>query len=277
MANFKNKILSKYQVLSRWPSSNKLGYGWLSPEGEFVSLTPSVNTHEYMAGDILKKEYPGQIEHPEKKEAMQYLFKKGWVRVAFDSMDIENVKDAKNSVIEHLSKFDPKNEIKIHFPNLEHTVTMDIGDFLNEIHDQGFSPFRRRHWLAASLTSFCDRSFEIPSLAIYSKDGKKFYIDRRLPTDFQGQDPAIFLLTHEITEKALRDRLGFDYEKAHEIATCAEKCSVEQTGLEWIEYQQWVEEWVTKLGNTAKKENMPPDIAEINDADGKNIKREVFP
>lgn len=276
MANFKYKILSKYQVLSRWPSSNKLGYGWLSPEGNFVNFSPSLITHEELAEDILKKNYPSLKEHPEKKEAMQYLFKKGWVRVAFDGMDIENVKEAKDSVIEHLVKFDPKNEIKIHFPNLEHTVTMEIGDFLNEIQDAGFSPFRKRHWLAAS-TSFCDRSFEVPSLAIYSKDGKKFYIDRRLPTDFQGQDPAIFLLTHEITEKALRDRLGFNYEKAHEIATCAEKCSVEQAGLEWIEYQQWVEEWVTKLGNTAKKELLPPDIEDIDDADGENIKREIFP
>jgi len=126
-------------------------------------------------------------------------------------------------------------------------------------------------------SNFCDRSYEVPSLAIYSKDGSKFYIDRRLPTDFQGQDPAIFLLTHEVTEKALRDKLGFDYEKAHEIATSAEKCSVEQAGLEWIEYQQWIEQWVTKIGNTAKKENMPPDIEDIDDADGKNIKREVFP
>lgn len=131
--------------------------------------------------------------------------------------------------------------------------------------------------ITAKQTTLCDRSYEVPWLAIYSKDGERFYVDRRLPTDFKGYDPALFLLVHEITEKALRDKLGFDYEKAHEIATFAERASVEQTKVTWIEWQQWIEEWVLKLGNTGSKENYPPDMAEVDDSDGKNIKEEVFP
>jgi len=129
--------------------------------------------------------------------------------------------------------------------------------------------------LAEISSSICNRSYEVPWVAGYSKDGKTFYIDKRIPTDYLGQDPAIFLLVHEITEKALRDRLNFDYEKAHEIATCAERCAVEQAGLEWVEYQQWIEEWVLKIENTAK--NIPPDLDEVGDAEGKNIKTQIFP
>src|SRR5215207_6013254 len=67
-----------------------------------------------------------------------------------------------------------------------------------------------------------DHSHDIPYVAGYSKDGRTIYIDRHLPRSFRSWMKRVyvapFLLTHDLVEKALLDRLRLHYLHAHQIA-----------------------------------------------------------
>ena len=86
-----------------------------------------------------------------------------------------------------------------------------------------------------------NRSYDIPYLAGYSKDGSTIFIDRHLPRTLRVLtrkariDP--FLMTHEIVEKALLDELRLHYLHAHQIAVRAERDAVKAAGLSWWAYQ----------------------------------------
>ena len=76
-----------------------------------------------------------------------------------------------------------------------------------------------------------DRTFDIPFIAGYNRDASKVFIDRHMPRLIKlyldGRyieiDPTRTLIEHEHTEKSLIDALGYDYERAHKVATAAER------------------------------------------------------
>jgi hypothetical protein len=86
-----------------------------------------------------------------------------------------------------------------------------------------------------------NRSYDIPYLAGYSKDGSTVFIDRHLPRTLRVLTRKVridpFLLTHEIVEKALLDELRLHYLHAHQIAVRAERDAVKAAGLSWWVYQ----------------------------------------
>jgi len=83
--------------------------------------------------------------------------------------------------------------------------------------------------------------FDIPYIAGYSLDGRTVYIDRHLPRTIQSEGRRVslepFLITHEVVEKALLDKLGLHYLHAHQIALRAERDAVRAAGLTWQAYQ----------------------------------------
>jgi hypothetical protein len=83
--------------------------------------------------------------------------------------------------------------------------------------------------------------FDIPYIAGYSLDGRTVYIDRHLPRTIQSEGRRVrlepFLITHEVVEKALLDRLGLHYLHAHQVALRAERDAVRAAGLIWHQPQ----------------------------------------
>jgi len=87
-----------------------------------------------------------------------------------------------------------------------------------------------------------DRTWDIPYLAGYSKDGRTIYVDRHLPSMMEvGSrkiNPTPFLLIHERTEKALIDGVRYEYAFAHELATGAEEHAVRRKGIQPAAYEK---------------------------------------
>lgn len=70
-----------------------------------------------------------------------------------------------------------------------------------------------------------------------------FFLDPRLKQRFRvGNRSEVDLsgpvLRHEVVEKALRAVLGMSYDRAHALATAAERLLVEAMGLEWGAYKR---------------------------------------
>jgi 8-oxo-dGTP pyrophosphatase MutT (NUDIX family) len=125
------------------------------------------------------------------------------------------------------------------------------------------APYERlfRSLEAVNPTARVNNEFEVPGLAGYSLDGNTVYIDRRLPKLLDGHDIIQFLLVHEITEKALIDRLGFSYEHAHELALRSERRAVELAGLDWNVYDHFMQHWIRELERVgAGQDKRPPDL-----------------
>jgi len=98
-----------------------------------------------------------------------------------------------------------------------------------------------------------DRSWDIPYLAGYSRDGKTIYIDRHLPRSFESGGRRIsvdpFLILHEAVEKALLSRLGLVYQHAHQIALRAEEAAVRAAGISWREYDRFMQRYIKDAGD----------------------------
>jgi hypothetical protein len=98
-----------------------------------------------------------------------------------------------------------------------------------------------------------DRKHDIPYLAGYSLDGKTIYIDRHMPSSFKYKGHRIdtdrFLLLHEEVEKALIDQLGLHYLHAHQIATRAEQAAVRSAGIDWGDYDRFMQKYVKRVGD----------------------------
>jgi len=85
--------------------------------------------------------------------------------------------------------------------------------------------YMNRKW----MTNF---KFSIPLTGGSSIDGLTYYIDPNVaPADRQ------FVLVHERVEKALRAVMGMTYDRAHELATAAERLEVEKMKKNWAEYK----------------------------------------
>ncbi len=89
-----------------------------------------------------------------------------------------------------------------------------------------------------------DRRWDIPYLAGYSRAGRTIFIDRNLPKTFayRGRRVKIdpFLVLHEAVEIALLDKLDIRYDHAHQIALLVERSAVQEAGVEWAPYHEFM-------------------------------------
>ncbi len=78
-----------------------------------------------------------------------------------------------------------------------------------------------------------DLTQKVPLTGGSSKDGRTYYLDKDLPRKFH---PTI--LWHERFEKALRAVKGMSYDRAHDLATAAERMQVEEANKDWNAYKR---------------------------------------
>ncbi len=124
-----------------------------------------------------------------------------------------------------------------------------------------------------------DCEHDIPYLAGYSVDRSKIYIDRHLHkrfTDHLGRSHEVdkFLVLHEATEKAMIDTWGLHYQHAHQIALRAEEAAVRAAGIEWRDYDRFMQQWI-KTADSAKLTNVPANLdltPYLDENDGELIK-----
>jgi hypothetical protein len=108
-----------------------------------------------------------------------------------------------------------------------------------------------------------DRKHDIPYLAGYSEDGKTIYIDRHMPKSFKFRGRTVetdrFLILHEEVEKTLIDQLGLHYLHAHQIATRAEQAAVRAAGINWRDYDRFMQKYVKRIGDE-RLTKVPDDL-----------------
>ena len=104
-----------------------------------------------------------------------------------------------------------------------------------------------------------DHDYDVPYVAGYSKDGKTIYIDRHFPLKMGKVDIEPYILTHEMTEKALIDIYHLEYQDAHHLATHAEKMHAAKDDLDWKKYSAHCEKYFKPLENE-RLEKVPVDL-----------------
>ena len=104
---------------------------------------------------------------------------------------------------------------------------------------------------------------DIPYLAGYNMDGTIIYIDRHMPTSFKHKSRIIetdrFLVLHEEVEKTMIDRLNLHYLHAHQIATRVERAAVVACGINWGNYDDFMQENVKHIGDK-RLTKVPADL-----------------
>jgi hypothetical protein len=100
-----------------------------------------------------------------------------------------------------------------------------------------------------------DRDHDIPYLAGYSIDGTVIYIDGHMPKAFTHKSRMVetdrFLVLHEEVEKTMIDRLNLHYLHAHQIATRVEREAVIACGINWNDYDDFMQETSSMLATNA--------------------------
>jgi hypothetical protein len=108
-----------------------------------------------------------------------------------------------------------------------------------------------------------DRKHDIPYLAGYSRDGKTIYIDRHMPSSFKYRGREIntdrYLILHEEVEKTLIDQLNLHYLHAHQIASRAEQAAVRAAGINWRDYDRFMQKYVKVIGDE-RLTKVPADL-----------------
>ncbi len=109
-----------------------------------------------------------------------------------------------------------------------------------------------------------DRDHDIPYLAGYNVDRSKIFIDRHLGkvfVDHLGHHHEVdkFLILHEATEKAMIDCWSLHYQHAHQIALRAEEAAVRAAGIEWRDYDRFMQQWI-KRADSGKVTKVPRDL-----------------
>jgi hypothetical protein len=98
-----------------------------------------------------------------------------------------------------------------------------------------------------------DREHDIPYLAGYSVDGTIIYIDRHMPPAFKYRGRTVetdrFLILHEEVEKTMIDQLNLHYLHAHQIAARAEQAAVRACGINWRDYDKFMQDNVKHIGD----------------------------
>ncbi len=131
------------------------------------------------------------------------------------------------------------------------------------------------------MNSFNDikvnKSYEIPYLAGYSKDGKTIYIDKRFRPVFRlkdgrGMDTMKYLVIHEKTEKIIEQITSYTYQYAHGLATGVERKAVESDGYPWDEYDRYMKYEIKRLSKLDRKTPIPKDYDEKPEIDSKDTK-----
>jgi hypothetical protein len=109
-----------------------------------------------------------------------------------------------------------------------------------------------------------DRQFSVPGLARVSPDGLTVFIDSGLPFVWRGGgadvDVESLLALHERAEGALL-RGGFSPEVAHAVAEAAERRVLEELGVSWIAWRQFLEAELERAASPAPSGRamvMPP-------------------
>jgi hypothetical protein len=121
------------------------------------------------------------------------------------------------------------------------------------------------HAVAALLKCVTlDCNHDIPYLAGYSIDRTIIYIDRHLGrrfVDHLGRSHEVdkFLVLHEATEKALIDCWKLHYQHAHQIALRAEEAAVRAAGIEWRDYDRFMQQWI-KRADSAHITQVPANL-----------------
>jgi hypothetical protein len=108
-----------------------------------------------------------------------------------------------------------------------------------------------------------DREHDIPYLAGYSIDGTIIYIDRHMPKGFRYRGRMVetdrFLILHEEVEKTMIDRLHLHYLHAHQIAARAEQAAVRACGINWRDYDDFMQDNVKHIGDE-RLSKVPVDL-----------------
>ena len=109
------------------------------------------------------------------------------------------------------------------------------------------------------------RDFDVPYLAGYSKDGKRFYIDHKMPRGFKDGgrffNTDIPIILHEVVEKSLlEEEHGILYELAHQIALRAEEAAVKGAGMSWTPYNSFCMQQLKRIGTRSAYPNCPKDL-----------------
>ena len=108
-----------------------------------------------------------------------------------------------------------------------------------------------------------DRTYDIPYLAGYSRDGKTVYIDRHLPESFTSGGKVVktdrFLVLHETLEKAVIDTLGLVYQHAHQLALREEEAAVRAFGISWTEYSGFMDRYIKEAADE-RLTRIPSDL-----------------
>jgi len=108
-----------------------------------------------------------------------------------------------------------------------------------------------------------DRTWDIPYLAGYGRDGRTIYIDRHLPESFKIGGKVIytdkFLILHEALEKAVIDKLGLVYQHAHQLALREEEAAVRAFGIAWREYSDFMDQYIKEAADE-RLTRIPSDL-----------------
>jgi hypothetical protein len=108
-----------------------------------------------------------------------------------------------------------------------------------------------------------DRDHDIPYLAGYNVDGTIIYIDRHMPMSFKQKGRTIetdrFLILHEEVEKTMIDQLNLHYLHAHQIATRVEQSAVLACGINWSDYDDFMQTNVKLIGDE-RLTKIPTDL-----------------
>jgi hypothetical protein len=98
-----------------------------------------------------------------------------------------------------------------------------------------------------------NRTFDIPYIAGYSRNGKTVFIDRHMPASFATEGKRVktdrFLVLHELVEKSLLDELRLHYLHAHQIALRSEQAAVRAAGVSWHDYNAFTQANEKKIGD----------------------------
>lgn len=137
-----------------------------------------------------------------------------------------------------------------------------------------FSELRRIKQQHPELQEFLDGDFsvshkwDIPWVAGRNLSLSRVYIDRRVKiirllrrTNARGNinvNVVPFLMEHELVEGWLMDKLKFEYEHAHHIATAAEMNAVDSAGILWDSYEKEMRKDI-KTDEDPRIERCPPD------------------
>lgn len=92
----------------------------------------------------------------------------------------------------------------------------------------------------------------------------RFFLDPRLKQRFSvGQRRDVDLsepvLRHEVVEKALRQVLGMSYDRAHVLATLAERQVVKAMKLDWNAYKRVMSQ-IVRRDESERPKSMPKDF-----------------